>query len=81
MPVRLAAILALLVFAGCLLIGALEAQNTFATTVWRALVAMFGTFVIGLIVGHMGQRMLQESAPVQSPKTGESATEPAKSDR
>jgi uncharacterized protein YqgC (DUF456 family) len=61
MPKRLAAILALLVFAVCLIVGGLETGNPFATTVARALGAMVGTFVIGLIVGSMAQKMLDEN--------------------
>jgi hypothetical protein len=61
MPTRLAAILALLAFAFCLVIGGLEAGNTFATTVSRALAAMAGTFVIGLVLGAMGQKMIDEN--------------------
>jgi hypothetical protein len=61
MPTRLAAILALLVFAVCLLVGGIETGNTFTTTVTRALGAMIGTFVIGLIVGSMGQKMIDEN--------------------
>jgi drug/metabolite transporter superfamily protein YnfA len=61
MPTRLAAILALLVFAVCLVVGGLETGNTFSTTVGRALAAMGGTFVIGLIVGSMAQRMINEN--------------------
>jgi hypothetical protein len=61
MPTRLAAILALLVFAVCLVVGGLETGNTFSTTVGRALAAMAGTFVVGLIVGSMGQRMIDEN--------------------
>ncbi len=57
---RIAAGSALLVFAVALLLG-LVAENTFATTVTRALVAMGGTFVIGLIVGAMGEKMAEEN--------------------
>src|SRR4051812_36420658 len=60
-PQKLASVLALMMFALCLVIGALSAGNTFTTTVWRALVAMGGTFVIGLIAGAMGQKMLDEN--------------------
>ena len=60
MPQRVAAILSILAFAMCLLIG-LQADNPFTTTVSRALVAMLGTFVIGLIVGAMAQKMLTEN--------------------
>jgi Na+/H+-dicarboxylate symporter len=61
MPQRLAGAIALLVFAMCVLIGGLQADNTFGTAVGRALVAMVVTFVIALIVGHMAQRMLEEN--------------------
>lgn len=65
MPQRVAAILSILAFAMCLLIGGLEADNTFTTTVTRALVAMLGTFVVGLIVGSMAQKMLVENVSTQ----------------
>ena len=61
MPQRLAASMALLVFAVCLIIGGIQTDNPFATTVTRALLAMAGTFVIGLIVGAMGQKMIDEN--------------------
>jgi hypothetical protein len=61
MPTRLAAILALLAFAFCLVVGGLQTGNTFTTTVSRALGAMAGTFVIGLILGAMAQRMIDEN--------------------
>jgi hypothetical protein len=61
MPQRVAAILSILAFAMCLLIGGLEADNPFTTTVSRALVAMLGTFVVGLILGSMAQKMLKEN--------------------
>lgn len=61
MPQRLAASLAVLAFAVCLVIGGLQAGNTFTTTVTRALLAMVGTLVVGRVVGAMGQRMLDEN--------------------
>ena len=72
MPTRLAASLSLVVFALCLLIGGLEAGNPFGTTVLRALAAMAGTFVIGLVVGVMAEIMLKESipAPTSAPEPG-----------
>jgi len=60
-PARLAGILSLIVFALCLVIGGLQAGNPFGTTVLRALAAMAGTFVIGLILGVMAEIMLKES--------------------
>lgn len=71
MPTRLAAILALLVFAVCLLVGGIETGNTFTTTVTRALGAMIGTFVIGLIVGSMGQKMIDENLDPALKEAGE----------
>ncbi len=63
MPQRVAAILALIAFAMCLVIGGLQADNPFTTTVTRALLAMVGTFVLGLILGSMGQRMVSDKPP------------------
>ena len=72
MPTRLAAILSLIVFALCLVIGGLETGNPFGTTVLRALAAMAGTFVIGLVLGIMAEIMLKESvaAPTSAPEAG-----------
>ena len=68
MPQRLAAIVALLAFAVCLCVGGFQAGNPFTTTVGRALVAMAGTYVIGLIVGTMGRRAIEENlAPAEPP--------------
>ena len=64
---RLAAAMAFLAFAICLAVGGLHAGNTFTTTVSRALLAMGGTFVIGLIVGAMGQKMLDDNKPAAAP--------------
>ena len=59
MAVRIASALALSVFAMSLLLG-IQAENTFATTVTRGLIAMTVTFIVGLIVGAMFDRMAQE---------------------
>ena len=61
MPQRLAAVMSLLVFAVCLIVGGLEVGNPFTTTVERALAAMAGTFVVALIVGFMAQKMIEEN--------------------
>jgi hypothetical protein len=58
---RIAATLSLIAFALCLLVGTLGAGNGFTTAVTRALLAMVVTFVIGLILGTMAQRMLEEN--------------------
>ncbi|CAN5464933.1 hypothetical protein BH09PLA1_BH09PLA1_28840 [soil metagenome] len=61
MPQRLAAAMSLIVFALCLLIGGIGADNGFGVTVGRALVAMAGTFGIALVIGLMGKRMIDEN--------------------
>jgi hypothetical protein len=80
-PQRLAAVLALLMFALCLVIGVLRAGNTFTTAVWRALVAMAGTFVIGLIAGAMGQKVLDDNARSEAEKLKESEAKSVMEDR
>ena len=60
MPKRLAACSALVVFALCLILG-IRADNTFSTTVTRALVALAGTFAVGLALGVVAERMLDEN--------------------
>ncbi len=81
MPQRLAAVMALLAFAVCLLIGGLQADNPFTTTVSRALAAMAGTFVIGLIVGVMGQKMIDENLKAQKEKLSDLEAKPPGRDR
>ena len=61
MALRIAVTISLLAFTVCLIAGGIEADNPFATTVWRALLAMGSTLVIGLIVGVMAQKMLDEN--------------------
>jgi|SRR5687768_10767403 len=70
-PQRIASILALVAFALCLVVGSLHAGNTFTTTVTRALAAMGATFVIGLAIGLMGQRMLEENLRAHEEKLKE----------
>ena len=60
MAKRLAGCCALVVFAFCLLLG-LRADNTFSTTLSRALIAMGGTFAVGIVIGGVAQRMLDEN--------------------
>ena len=52
--------MSLLVFAICLLCG-VAARNSFEEILIRALEAMFATLVVGLIVGAMAQKMLEEN--------------------
>jgi len=57
---RIAAICSLLAFSLSVIVG-IEAGNSFATTVQRALIAMVGTLVIGLVIGTMLHRMIEEN--------------------
>ena len=81
MPQRLAAVLALIAFAVCLVVGGIQAGNPFTTTVMRALAAMVGTFVIGLIVGYMGQKMIDENLKAAKETLSDLGTKPEQSDR
>ena len=81
MPHRLAASLALLSFAARLLVGGVHAGNPFTTTIQRALLAMAGTYVIGLIVGAMGQKMIEENVKAAQKKLMDSRTEAGRQDR
>ena len=78
MPQRIAATLGLVAFALCL-VASHAAGNAFATTVTRALSAMAATFVIGLAVGAMAQRMLEENlrAHEEKLKNQEAKAEPS----
>ncbi|HEX2972757.1 MAG TPA: hypothetical protein VHP11_10515 [Tepidisphaeraceae bacterium] len=80
MPNRIAASLALVAFAMCLLVG-LQADNTFSTTILRALLAMGGTYVIGLVLGMMGGRMLDENLKDQERKLKDSSQKLETNDR
>jgi NhaP-type Na+/H+ or K+/H+ antiporter len=61
MPQRMAACAALIAFALCLLVGAFGAGNSFSTVILRALVAMAGMYVVGLVLGLMARGMLEEN--------------------
>jgi hypothetical protein len=78
---RIAASLALIAFAACLLTGGLQAGNPFSTTVLRALTAMAGTYVIGLIIGAMAQKMLDENLNAEEKKLRDSQTKVETNDR
>jgi NhaP-type Na+/H+ or K+/H+ antiporter len=77
---RMAAVTALLVFVVCLVVG-VGADNTFSTTVERALTAMAVTMLIGLVVGSMARKMLEESVKSEEEKIKKNWTNPAQSDR
>ena len=61
MPTRIAGCLSLLCFAACLLAGGFGGGASFAEVVGRSLWALAFTFVLGLILGTMAERMLDES--------------------
>lgn len=77
MPNRIAGILALIAFAMCLLVGGFEAENPFTTVVWRSLIAMFGTYVVGYLIGFAAEQMLgeQKAAAEKAEAVKESATD------
>lgn len=81
MAIRIASSMALLVFAACLLIGGMQAGNPFTTTVTRALVAMAGTFVIGMIIGSMAQKMIDENVQNEEKKLKENEADNGAGDR
>ncbi len=60
--------MALVVFAVCLLVGGVQAGNPFTTTVMRAIFAMIGTLVVGLVIGAMAQKMLDENVKIEEQK-------------
>ncbi len=57
---RIAATLALVAFAVCLLMG-MQSDNTFSTVILRALAALVVTLIVGLVIGGMAQKMLDEN--------------------
>lgn len=63
---RVGGILALVAFMMCLVIGAFDAGNSFTTTVYRALLAMLCTYVIGYLVGIAAERMLNENVAAEA---------------
>ena len=73
---RVAAVMALIVFAVCLLVGMFEADNSFATTVGRALKAMAFSLVIGLVVGAMAKAMINENLKSEEKSKNVSASTP-----
>ena len=61
MALRIASIMSVIAFAVCLVVGGIASDNPFTTAVSRALVAMIGTLAVGLVVGWMAQKMLDEN--------------------
>lgn len=81
---RIAASMSLVAFAVSLLMG-LRADNPFGTIVANALLAMAATFGVGLVVGAMAQKMLDENlaagAAAQPKDSAESKAKSAAGDR
>jgi NhaP-type Na+/H+ or K+/H+ antiporter len=73
--------MALLAFVVCLVVGGIQADNSFATTVGRALTAMAVTLVIGLVLGAMASRMLEENLKSREEKLKKGYGKTAKDDR
>ena len=61
MPTRIAGCLSLLSFSASLLAGGFGGGASFDVVVGRALAALAFSFVLGLILGTMAQKMLDES--------------------
>ena len=76
---RLAATMALVAFAVSIVAG-WEAENTFATIVSKALLALVVTFVVGLVVGTMAQKMLDENMAAAGRAANKSGIPEAKTD-
>jgi hypothetical protein len=77
---RIASALALVVFAVCLCSGA-TAGNPFGTVVTRALLGMLATLVIGLVVGTMAQKMLDENLKLSEEKLKNDSVNPTEDGR
>ena len=78
---RIAGVMALLAIVICLVVGGIGADNTLATTIERALVAMTVTLVIGLILGAMARNMLEENLKSTVEKVKKNWTAPSQGDR
>lgn len=72
---KIAAALALVVFAVCVIAG-LGAGNSFASILSKALLAMAATFVVGLVLGVMAQKMLDENLAAEAAKLASPADGP-----
>lgn len=81
MVVRMAAAMSLMAFALCLVVGGMEAGNPFDTTVKRALVAMVGTLVIGLLIGTGFKAMLKENLVNEEKRMKVPSGSPTEEDR
>jgi tetrahydromethanopterin S-methyltransferase subunit C len=76
---RMAGTLSLLAFAVCLVAG-LSAGNSTTTVLSNALFALAVTFVVGLVVGAMAQKMLDENIANVSAEAAKAAASEGKRD-
>ncbi|MGH7178272.1 MAG: hypothetical protein ACREJC_12905 [Tepidisphaeraceae bacterium] len=81
MSQRIGAILSLIAFAMCLLVGVFEADNPMSTVLLRALAALVVMYFVGVIVGVMAQKMLEEKLRDESGKLKDSEAEASAADR
>lgn len=70
MEQRVGAVCALIAFAMCVVIGAFEARNPFASVLTTALKAMAGSYVVGYLVGWAAERMMGERREAAAKKSG-----------
>jgi MFS family permease len=77
---KIAAVSALLVF-GISILSGLHAQNTFSTTLSRALQGMAIAFIVGLLIGLMADRMFREHLEAEAKKNKFSEVKPGPDDR
>lgn len=80
MPNQIAGILALIAFVLCLLIGAFDAGNSFTTVVYRGLLAMLGTYVVGYCVGIAAERMLAENVAAEAKRLSDAEKKAAEAE-
>lgn len=60
MGYRIAASFSMLVFA-ITVVNGIRLGNSFATTIWRGLQGMILAYIIGLVIGWIAQKMLDEN--------------------
>jgi len=78
---RIAGAVSLIAFAVCLLVGGMEADNPFYITVTRALEAMAGTLLVGLVIGAMAKAMLDENLTMEREKIKKNQPKSGAADR
>jgi putative Mn2+ efflux pump MntP len=80
MTKRLSAVMSLIVFAFCLVVG-MRTGNPFSSTVGRAVIALFATLLLGMVIGTMGEKMLDENLRSREEKLKNSARNSEATDR